>query len=94
MSLSIVFESSSLYSLLKKKATKEKLMHHLVESHSAVDPTYVDDFLLTYRTFLSSPLELVKNLLEWFKQDDMKTSVGTFYLILCQYLINVLMTCD
>ncbi|XP_059174885.1 rap guanine nucleotide exchange factor 6-like isoform X3 [Physella acuta] len=63
------------------RATKEKLMHHLVESHSAVDPTYVDDFLLTYRTFLSSPLELVKNLLEWFKQDDLKTSVTRVVLL-------------
>ncbi|CAL1529208.1 unnamed protein product [Lymnaea stagnalis] len=57
------------------RGTSERLMQHLVESHSAIDPSYVDDFLLTYRTFLSSPLDLVKNLLEWFKNDEVKTSV-------------------
>ncbi|KAK3711003.1 hypothetical protein RRG08_009593 [Elysia crispata] len=63
------------------RGTPERLMQHLVESHSAIDPDYVDDFLLTYRTFLKSPLDLVKNLLEWFKNDDLKTSVTRVVLL-------------
>ncbi|GFR59964.1 Rap guanine nucleotide exchange factor [Elysia marginata] len=63
------------------RGTPERLMQHLVESHSAIDPAYVDDFLLTYRTFLKSPLDLVKHLLEWFKNDDLKTSVTRVVLL-------------
>ncbi|BFZ03443.1 hypothetical protein BsWGS_06482 [Bradybaena similaris] len=63
------------------RGTSERLMQHLVESHSTIDPSYVDDFLLTYRTFLSSPLELVRYLLEWFKSDELKTSVTRVVLL-------------
>uniref|UniRef100_A0A2C9LIN6 Rap guanine nucleotide exchange factor 2 n=1 Tax=Biomphalaria glabrata TaxID=6526 RepID=A0A2C9LIN6_BIOGL len=63
------------------RGTPERLMQHLVESHSTIDPNYVDDFLLTYRTFLDSPLELVKNLLEWFKNDELKTNVTRVVLL-------------
>ncbi|KAI4890116.1 hypothetical protein NFI96_010759 [Prochilodus magdalenae] len=46
------------------KGTTERLTMHLVEEHSVVDPTYIEDFLLTYRTFLSSPMVVGK------KRDD------------------------
>ena len=35
-------------------------MAQLMEDNSAVDPTYVEDFLLTYRTFLESPTIMVR----------------------------------
>ncbi|KPP69168.1 hypothetical protein Z043_112106, partial [Scleropages formosus] len=54
------------------KGTPERLIMHLVEEHSVVDPTYVEDFLLTYRTFLSDPMEVGKKLLEWFKVDSLR----------------------
>lgn len=49
---------------------------HLIEEHSIVDPTYIEDFLLTYRTFLESPLDVGVKLLEWFKIDSLRDKVG------------------
>ena len=49
---------------------------HLIEEHSIVDPTYIEDFLLTYRTFLASPLDVGTKLLEWFKIDSLRDKVG------------------
>lgn len=58
------------------KATPERLITHLIEEHSIVDPTYIEDFLLTYRTFLSSSLEVGEKLLEWFQVDNLRDKVG------------------
>lgn len=49
---------------------------HLVEEPSVVDPTYIEDFLLTYRTFLSNPMEVGKKLLEWFQVDSLRDTVS------------------
>lgn len=49
---------------------------HLVEEPSVVDPTYIEDFLLTYRTFLSNPMEVGKKLLEWFQVDTLRDTVS------------------
>lgn len=49
---------------------------HLIEEHSIVDPTYIEDFLLTYRTFLESPLDVGIKLLEWFKIDSLRDKVS------------------
>ncbi|OWK11580.1 hypothetical protein Celaphus_00003398 [Cervus elaphus hippelaphus] len=54
------------------QATPERLIMHLIEEHSIVDPTYIEDFLLTYRTFLPSPLDVGTKLLEWFKIDSLR----------------------
>lgn len=51
-------------------------MSHLVEEHSTVDPTYVEDFLLTYRTFLKSPLEVAEKLLTWFNDSEIRDRVS------------------
>lgn len=59
------------------QGTPERLMSHLVEEHSAVDPTYVEDFLLTYRTFLKSPLEVAEKLLSWFNDPAFRDRVST-----------------
>lgn len=59
------------------KATPERLIMHLIEEHSIVDPTYIEDFLLTYRTFLTSPLEVGNKLLEWFTVDSLRDKVGS-----------------
>ncbi|XP_032625038.1 rap guanine nucleotide exchange factor 6 isoform X4 [Chelonoidis abingdonii] len=63
------------------KATPERLIMHLIEEHSIVDPTYIEDFLLTYRTFLSSPLEVGDKLLEWFKVDSLRDKVTRVVLL-------------
>uniref|UniRef100_A0A8B9JAB8 Rap guanine nucleotide exchange factor 2 n=1 Tax=Astyanax mexicanus TaxID=7994 RepID=A0A8B9JAB8_ASTMX len=59
------------------KGTTERLTMHLVEEHSVVDPTYIEDFLLTYRTFLSSPMVVGKKLLEWFHDSSLRDKVST-----------------
>ncbi|XP_053319292.1 rap guanine nucleotide exchange factor 6 isoform X7 [Spea bombifrons] len=63
------------------QGTPERLIMHLIEEHSIVDPTYVEDFLLTYRTFLSSPLEIGSKLLEWFQVDSLRDKVTRVVLL-------------
>ncbi|XP_013924381.1 PREDICTED: rap guanine nucleotide exchange factor 2, partial [Thamnophis sirtalis] len=74
------------------KGTPERLTMHLVEEHSVVDPTYIEDFLLTYRTFLSSPMEVGKKLLEWFNDPslrDKSNCVSTVTMFLSCYCSDI-----
>jgi hypothetical protein len=68
------------------QGTPERLMQHLVEDHSVVDPTYVEDFLLTYRTFLPSPTPLTNKLLKWYENPALRAKV--------RYYINTGLKCD
>uniref|UniRef100_A0A8C1UWR0 Rap guanine nucleotide exchange factor 2 n=1 Tax=Cyprinus carpio TaxID=7962 RepID=A0A8C1UWR0_CYPCA len=63
------------------KGTSERLTMHLVEEHSVVDPTYIEDFLLTYRTFLPSPMVVGKKLLEWFHDPSLRDKVTRVVLL-------------
>uniref|UniRef100_A0A3B3TEL3 Rap guanine nucleotide exchange factor 6-like n=1 Tax=Paramormyrops kingsleyae TaxID=1676925 RepID=A0A3B3TEL3_9TELE len=63
------------------KGTPERLIMHLVEDQSVVDPTYVEDFLLTYRTFLSCPMVVGRRLLQWFKVDSLRDKVTRVVLL-------------
>ncbi|KAK7821423.1 hypothetical protein U0070_015889, partial [Myodes glareolus] len=63
------------------QATPERLIMHLIEEHSIVDPTYIEDFLLTFRTFLESPLDVGIKLLEWFKIDSLRDKVTRIVLL-------------
>uniref|UniRef100_A0A3Q3KXE5 Rap guanine nucleotide exchange factor (GEF) 6 n=1 Tax=Labrus bergylta TaxID=56723 RepID=A0A3Q3KXE5_9LABR len=63
------------------KGTPERLIMHLVEEPSVVDPTYIEDFLLTYRTFLSNPMDVGKKLLEWFQVDSLRDTVTRIVLL-------------
>ncbi|XP_075457300.1 rap guanine nucleotide exchange factor 6 isoform X3 [Ascaphus truei] len=63
------------------KGTPERLIMHLIEEHSIIDPTYIEDFLLTYRTFLASPLEVGDKLLEWFLVDSLRDKVTRVVLL-------------
>ena len=58
------------------QGTPDRLMTHLVEEHSAVDPTYVEDFLLTYRTFLKSPIAVAEKLEKWFENPTLRDRVS------------------
>ena len=51
-------------------------MQQLIDEHSQVDPTYVEDFLLTYRTFLVNPQEIASKLLTWFNDPDKRAKVS------------------
>lgn len=72
---------SSYYTFHLLQGTSERLTMHLVEEHSVVDPTFIEDFLLTYRTFLSSPMEVGKKLLEWFNDPSLRDKVGKCILV-------------
>ncbi|XP_064594655.1 rap guanine nucleotide exchange factor 6-like isoform X3 [Liolophura sinensis] len=63
------------------RGTPERLMQHLVEDHSVIDPTYVEDFLLSYRTFLASPQELASKLLLWFQDPMLRSKVTRVVLL-------------
>jgi hypothetical protein len=52
------------------RGTPERLLCQLIDENSTADPTYVEDFLLTHRTFMSSSLEVAERLLSWFHQGD------------------------
>lgn len=49
------------------KGTPEKLIDHL-KSPEPSDPSYPEDLLLTYRTFLPSPSLLIRRLLTWWEE--------------------------
>lgn len=51
------------------RGTTERLMLHLIAENIISDQTYVEDFLLTHRTFMDSQYEVAKQLLEWFRSD-------------------------
>ena len=57
-------------------------MQHLVEDHSVVDPTFVEDFLLTYRTFLPSPGDLTEKLMKWFEDPALRAKVTIIFTLL------------
>ncbi|CAJ1063453.1 rap guanine nucleotide exchange factor 6 isoform X8 [Xyrichtys novacula] len=63
------------------KGTPERLIMHLVEEPSVVDPTYIEDFLLTYRTFLSNPMDVGRKLLDWFQVDTLRDTVTRIVLL-------------
>lgn len=52
------------------RGTPQRLMLHLIEENSINDPTYVEDFLLTHRTFMESQIQVANQLLEWFRTDE------------------------
>lgn len=59
------------------RGTPEKLISQLIEENSISDPTYIEDFLLTHRTFINNPMVLVTKLLDWFENfEDQDTDCG------------------
>ena len=53
-----------------------KLISHVIADHSAIDPTFVEDLLLTYKTFLDRPSEICSQLLNWFLERRFRDKVG------------------
>lgn len=56
-------------------------MLQLIEENSQTDPTYVEDFLLTHRTFIPSPLHVAEQLLDWFKESTVRDRVTRVVLL-------------
>ncbi|XP_066256513.1 rap guanine nucleotide exchange factor 6 isoform X4 [Euwallacea similis] len=63
------------------RATPQRLSHQLIEENSLTDPTYVEDFLLTHRVFTPSPLCIANQLLEWFKDPEVRDRVTRVVLL-------------
>lgn len=63
------------------RGTPERLMLQLIEENSITDPTYIEDFLLTHRTFIDSPLLVASQLLEWFDQSQVRDRVARVVLL-------------
>lgn len=58
----------------------EQLMLQLIEDNSC-DPTYVEDFLLTHRTFIEGPLVVANQLLAWFAEHSVRDRVTRVVLL-------------
>ena len=53
-------------SLVVKMGEPTRLVSHLVEDHSASETSYIEDFLLTYRSFIKDPTFVSEKLDKWF----------------------------
>lgn len=51
-------------------------MQQLIEENSLTDPTYVEDFLLTHRTFIENPMLVAKQLIDWFDNEENFTNLN------------------
>ncbi|XP_060082252.1 rap guanine nucleotide exchange factor 6-like isoform X3 [Ylistrum balloti] len=76
-----VFDGGNRRGHIVIRGTAERLMQHLVEDHSVVDPTYVEDFLLCYRMFLKDPTELSTCLRQWFEDPVLRPKVTRVVLL-------------
>ncbi|XP_045464379.1 rap guanine nucleotide exchange factor 2 isoform X5 [Harmonia axyridis] len=63
------------------RGTPDRLMLQLIEENSLTDPTYVEDFLLTHRTFTPSSLHVANRLLQWFQDADVRDRVTRVVLL-------------
>ncbi|XP_071455604.1 rap guanine nucleotide exchange factor 2 [Hetaerina americana] len=63
------------------RGTPERLMLQLIEENSLIDPTYVEDFLLTHRSFIETPIRVASQLLEWFNDPGVKDRVTRVVLL-------------
>ena len=82
----LVTEQRSLDSGLRKghiviRGLSERLMSQLVEDNSTIDPTYIEDFLLTHRTFVDESVQVAEQLLEWFADPTLRDKVTRVVLL-------------
>lgn len=63
------------------KGTAERLLDHLMEDHSIIDPTYVEDFLLTFVVFFNKAHEIIKRLIKWFDRPQLQDKVTRVMLL-------------
>ncbi|XP_063217155.1 rap guanine nucleotide exchange factor 6-like [Bacillus rossius redtenbacheri] len=63
------------------RGSAERLMLQLIEENSIIESTYVEDFLLTHRTFIDSPLHVANQLLQWFNEANIRDRVTRVVLL-------------
>ncbi|XP_064457908.1 rap guanine nucleotide exchange factor 6-like isoform X3 [Ornithodoros turicata] len=62
------------------RGTPERLLSQLLEENG-LDPGYIEDFLLTYRTFIPSSTVVTSKLLSWFKDPSLRDKVTRVVLL-------------
>lgn len=62
------------------QGTPERLLDHLMEDHSVIDPTYVEDFLLTFVVFFNKSHDIATKLLKWFERPQLKDKVDILFM--------------
>ncbi|CAF0795635.1 unnamed protein product [Brachionus calyciflorus] len=77
------------------RATPDKLIERLIidESYSLIDPTYIQDFLLTYRVFIKNPTYISQKLQEYFQSSNQSSSPNILvkkkvYRIILEWITN------
>merc|ERR1719507_1427198 len=63
------------------RGAPDRLMAQLVEDNSSIDPTYIEDFLLTHRTFVDKSVVVADQLLEWFSDPVLRDRVTRVLLL-------------
>jgi Rap guanine nucleotide exchange factor 2 len=63
------------------RGAPDRLMAQLVEDNSSIDPTYIEDFLLTHRTFVDKSVVVADQLLEWFSDPVLRDKVTRVLLL-------------
>lgn len=63
--------------LFSMQGTPERLLTQLIEDNT-MDITYVEDFLLAYRTFIDDSKTIADKLLVWFDEEKYRAKVSLF----------------
>ena len=63
------------------RGTPDALLSQLREEHTSTDATYVEDFLLTHRTFYEESLAVAERLLGWFHEGQLCDRVTRVLLL-------------
>eukprot|EP00794_Sanderia_malayensis_P016597 gene16597-18286_t len=63
------------------RGQSDRLLDHLMEDHSMIDPTYVEDYLLTCVVFQNKPHDLAAKLIRWFDRGQLKDKVTRVMLL-------------
>merc|ERR1719242_2243216 len=63
------------------RGAPDRLIAQLVEDNSSIDPTYIEDFLLTHRTFVERSVVVANQLLEWFQDPVLRDRVTRVLLL-------------
>ncbi|CAF1315372.1 unnamed protein product, partial [Adineta ricciae] len=71
------------------KATTAKLLDLLTDDHQLIDdPYFVQDFLLTYRTFINDPMVIADKLLNYFDEHSNLTSLEHIARVVLSWVNN------
>ncbi|XP_048763340.1 rap guanine nucleotide exchange factor 2-like isoform X8 [Ostrea edulis] len=76
-----IFDGGNRKGQIVIRGTPDHLMQHLVQEHSAVDPTYVEDFLLCFRVFIKDNMDLASKLQNWFETSSYRNKVTRVVLL-------------